>query len=105
MIRRKGVHHVVCVCVSHLLKRNQSSLLFLHSIRVARTAWRTPSSTGVSALRQHSSAATHPHTPETHNTPSLSTCVCVSVLLLEELTRRMLTRDGCVTLSYNLYSL
>lgn len=47
-------------------KRNQSSLLFLHSITVARIACTTLSSTCVLAFRQHSSTARHPYTSETH---------------------------------------
>lgn len=49
----------------YLPKRNQSSLLFLHSIMVAMTACTTSSSTCVLAFRQHSRTATHPYTSVT----------------------------------------
>lgn len=80
------------VFCDYLLKRNQSSLLFLHSITVARIACKTSSSTCVSACRQHSSTARHPYTSVTQS-PTLSfawlspTCpiyafVCVYVCIL-----------------------
>lgn len=56
----------VCARVTHLPKRNQSSLLFLHSIMVARTASATSSSTWVSASRQHISTARFLYTSVTH---------------------------------------
>lgn len=53
--------------VCYLPKRNQSSLLFLHSIMVAMTACTISSSTCVLAFRQHSRTATHPYTSVTHS--------------------------------------
>lgn len=78
----------------YLPKRNQSSLLFLHSITVARIACTTSSSTCVLAFRQHSSTAKHPYTSVTHRNTKLSfvlfiykngfiimyVCVCVCTL-------------------------
>lgn len=62
---------LLCVQVTDLPKRNQSSLLFLHSIMVANTASATSSSTRVSASRQHISTARFlcmsvTHTPDQH---------------------------------------
>lgn len=63
---------VWCMCLCYLLKRNQSSLLFLHSITVATIACTTSSSTCVLAFRQHSSTARHPYTSVTHSPQLLS---------------------------------
>lgn len=65
----------LCKCMNdlcdYLLKRNQSSLLFLHSIIVARTAWTTSSSICVLAFRQHSNTVRHQYTSVTHSTKLL----------------------------------
>lgn len=52
----------------YLLKRNQSSLLFLHSIIVARIACTTSSSICVLTFRQHSNTVRHQYTSVTNST-------------------------------------
>lgn len=69
----------------YLLKRNQSSLLLLHSITVARIACTTSSSICVLAFRQQSNTVRHSRTSVTNSTKLLSAhfkenkCVCVCV--------------------------
>lgn len=51
----------------YLSKRNQFSLVLLHSIMVTKTDWSTSFCTGVLAFRQHSRTARHSYTSVTHS--------------------------------------